>query len=139
MNQKLIVAWIAVFVVWMGGSFLVHGMILHSEYANLPGLMRTEADANARFQWMIAAHAVLSAAFVWIYSRGVEDKPALPQGMRFGLAVALVSNVPIYLIHYVVQPMPGMLVFEQMAYGVVLMVVLGVVAAILIKPASRAA
>jgi len=32
------------------------------------------------------------------------------QGIRFGIAVALLTVVPTYLIYYVVQPMPRSLV-----------------------------
>ncbi len=30
-------------------------------------------------------------AFVWIYQRGTEDKPWVQQGLRFGIAIALVA------------------------------------------------
>jgi hypothetical protein len=39
--------------------------------------------------------------------RGVEAKPWVAQGERFGIAVALLTVWPTYLIYYVVQPMPG--------------------------------
>jgi len=42
---------------------------------------------------MILAHVILAGAFVWIYSRGVEAKPWLAQGFRFGLAIALPTRV----------------------------------------------
>jgi hypothetical protein len=44
----------------------------------------------------------MAGAFVWIYSRGVADAPWVPQGLRFGLAVALLTVVPTYTIYYVV-------------------------------------
>ena len=78
---------------------------------------------------MILAHVLLSGAFVWIYARGVEAKPWLPQGVRFGVAIALLTIVPTYLIYYVVQPMPGMLVVKQIVFDGILIVVLGIVAA----------
>jgi len=139
MRKQLIVAWVAVFALWMGGSLLVHGVLLHADYANLPGLMRGEAETQAHMPLMLLAHVLLAGAFVWIYSRGVEDKPAIPQGLRFGFAVALVSNVPIYVIHYVVQPFPAALVIKQVLYGLVLMMILGVAASAMIKPPRRAA
>lgn len=48
------------------------------------------------------AHVIMAGAFVWIYSRGVADAPWVPQGLRFGLAVALLTVVPTYTIYYVV-------------------------------------
>jgi hypothetical protein len=41
----------------------------------------------------------LSGAFVWICARGVEAKPWLAQGVRFGVAVALLTIVPTYMIY----------------------------------------
>jgi hypothetical protein len=78
---------------------------------------------------MILAHVIMSGAFVWIYSRGVEATPWLGQGLRFGLAIACMATMPMYLIYYVVQPMPGQLVVKQILFDGVLVVVLGVIAA----------
>src|ERR1700729_3904465 len=94
MNKKFTVAWIVVLVAWFLGSFLVHGVLLNSDYMQLPNLFRTEADAQKYFPLMILAHVMLSGAFVWIYARGTEPKPWMAQGVRFGIAVALLTTVP---------------------------------------------
>ena len=75
---------------------------------------------------------------MWIYSRGAEDKPWLAQGLRFGLAVALLTIVPTYLIYYVVQPMPGMTVVRQIIFDGVLLLVLGVLVAFVYRSQERA-
>ena len=133
MKGKFLLGWVVVFVVWMAGSFVVHGMILHDDYGQLPNLFRTEADSQQHFPLMILAHVIMAGAFVWIYSRGVEAKPWPAQGVRFGVAVALLTVVPTYTIYYVVQPMPGALVVKQMVYEGILIVILGVVAAFLYR------
>jgi hypothetical protein len=76
----------------------------------------------------------MSGAFVWIYRQGREDKPTVAQGLRFGIAVALMTVVPTYMIYYVVQPMPGAMVVKQIVYDSVLLLILGVVAALLMQP-----
>ena len=129
MNRTFLLAWLAVFIGWMVGSFLVHGTLLHDDYSRLPYLFRPEAEAQGYFPWMLLAHAIMAAAFVWIYSRGVEATRWPPQGARFGLAVALLGVVPTYLIYYVVQPLPGSLVVKQILYDGILVVLLGVLAA----------
>jgi hypothetical protein len=128
-NRKFVFAWVAVFLVWMFGSFLVHGTLLRNDYAQLPNLFRPEAEAATYFPLMILAHVILAAAFVWIYSRGVEDAPWVPQGLRFGVAVACLTVIPTYTIYYVVQPMPGVLVGKQMVFDGILVIILGGVAA----------
>jgi hypothetical protein len=139
MNRKFIVAWIVLFVAWFFGSFVVHGVLLHSDYLQIAGLFRTEADEQQHFPLMIVAHVIMSGAFVWIYTRGVEAKPWVSQGVRFGVAVALLTIVPTYLIYYVIQPMPGVLVVKQIVFDGILMVILGAVAAWLYRDKAAAA
>ena len=136
MNKKFFIAWAVIFIAWMVGSFVVHGVLLHDDYAKLPGLFRPETEAQQYFPLMILAHVVMAGAFVWIYARGVEVKPWLAQGIRFGIAVALLGVVPTYMIYYVVQPMPGMHVVKQIVFDGILVTMLGVLAAFLYRPAS---
>jgi hypothetical protein len=133
MNGKFLVSWVVLFVAWMMGSFVVHGTLLHEDYARLPNLFRSESEAQHHFPLMLLAHAILSGAFVWIYSRGVEDVPWLAQGLRFGLAVALLTTVPTYMIYYVVQPMPGSTVLKQIVFSGILAVLLGLLVAFLYR------
>lgn len=138
MTKRFFVAWIAMFVAWMVESFVVHAGLLSADYAKLPGLFRSAADSQQYFGWMIVAHVLIAGAFVWIYARGVEaDKPWLAQGLRFGLAVALLGVVPTYLIYYAVQPMPGALVVKQVVFDGVGVVVMGIVVAWLLRPRSE--
>ncbi len=140
MNRKLWLAWLVVFIAWMVGSFIVHGTLLHGDYAQLPNLFRGEADAQPHFPLMILAHVMLAGAFVWIYSRGVEAAPWLGQGLRYGLAVAFLTVIPTYVIYYVVQPMPSTMVVKQIVYDTILLLALGALAAFLIRgPAGRSA
>ena len=136
MNKKFFVAWALMFMVWMIGSFIVHGTLLEPEYKQLPNLFRQDADAQQYFPLMILAHVILAGALVWIYARGAEAKPWLAQGLRFGLAIALLTVVPTYTIYYVVQPMPGMLVVKQLVFDGMLMLMLGAAVAFLYRRAD---
>ena len=140
MNKRFFIAWVVVFVVWFLGSYVVHGLLLHDDYMRLSNLFRSEADSMQYFPLMILAHIIMSGAFAWIYSRGVEDLPWLAQGVRYGLAIALLAVLPTYLIYYVVQPMPGATVVKQVVYDSILIVVLGVIVAYIYRMApGRAA
>ena len=129
MNRKFVIAWVVVFIAWFIGSYIVHGVLLNGDYMALSMLFRTPADSQKYFPLMILAHLLLSGAFAWIYARGVESKPWVAQGVRFGIAVALLTTVPTYLIYYCVQPMPGELVVKQIIFDGILMVALGVLVA----------
>ena len=137
MDKKFFIAWVAIFVAWMAGSFVVHGVLLHDDYTKLSGLFRPEAEARPYFPLMVLAHIILVGAFVWIYSRGVEAAPWLPQGLRFGAAVALLTVVPTYMIYYVVQPMPGNVVVKQIVFDGILMLILGVITALIYRRPAR--
>ena len=138
MNKRFVTAWVVVFIAWMAGSFLVHGMLLHDDYMTLPNLFRPEEEAQQYFPLMLLAHVILAGAFVWIYSRGVEDTPWMGQGIRFGLAVALLTVVPTYIIYHVVQPIPGQIAVKQIVFAGMLTVALGVLVAFLYRGAPRA-
>lgn len=67
---------------------------------------------------------LLAGAPVWIYRRGLTPGAAwAPQGLRFGIAVILLTIVPTCLICCCVQPLPGAMVGRQILFdgiGVVL-------------------
>ena len=86
---------------------------------------------------MIAAHVMMAGAFTWIYARGVENRPWLGQGLRFGLAVALLCVIPIYTMYYVVQPMPGMLAVKQIVSDTIATLALGAIVAFLYRGQGR--
>jgi hypothetical protein len=114
---------------------VVHGVILGDDYM-ATGLMRPEAEASKLMHLMILAHVLMAGAFTWIYARGVENKPWLGQGLRFGLAVAVLF-VPIYIIYYVVQPTPGALAAKQIVLDGILTLILGAAVAFLYRGQGR--
>ena len=136
MNKKFLVAWLVMFVLYMAGGILVHGVILEADYA-ATGLMRPEGEAEKLMHLMILAHVLLAGAFTWIYARGVENKPWLGQGLRYGLAVACLAVIPIYIIYYVVQPVPGALACKQIVLDTILTLILGAVVAFLYRGQGR--
>jgi hypothetical protein len=136
MSKNFIIGWIVVFVAWMLGSFVIHGGLLQADYAQLSTLFRPEAEAEQYFPWMVLAHIMLAGSFVWIYSRGVEAAPWVGQGIRYGIAVALLAVVPMYLIYYAVQPMPFAVVVKQIIFDSVLVVILGLIVAFVYRQSA---
>ena len=137
MNKQFFIGWIVLFVAWMAGSFVVHGTLLHDDYLKLANMFRPEADAQKYFPLMLLAHVILAGAFVWIYARGVEAKPWLPQGIRYGVAIALLTILPTYIIYYAVQPMPSSLVIKQIVFDGILMLILGAIVAFVYREPAR--
>ncbi len=137
MNKKFFIAWLVVFIAWMAGDFLIHGPLLNSDYMQLAKIYRTQEETRTYFPWMILAHVLQAGAFTWIYARGTEAKPWVAQGMRYGVAVALLAMVPGYLIYYVVQPLTGELVTKQIIFSSILMIILGIIVARFYRQSDR--
>lgn len=139
MNKKFLLTWVAVFVVWFLGSYLVHGVLLSHDYGLLPALFRSMEDQQKHFWALLLAHVIFAGAFVWIYARGAESKPWLQQGVRFGLAITLLAIVPTYLIYFAVQPMPGAVVLKQIVLDGIVTIIVAAVAAWMYRSAPARA
>ncbi len=129
MGKKFIVSVVAMFLVSMVLGFVVHGVLLGADYKALPNLMRPESEQGQYSPFMIIAHVLMAVGFTWIYLRGREDKPWLGQGARFGIAVAVLSTIPLYLIYHAVCPFPLSLVVKQIVFDTIGIVLMGVVVA----------
>ena len=127
--KTFVVAWIVAFVVWMFGSFVVHGVLLAGDYRALPALFRNEADGAAHFPFLLFAHAVASGALAWIYGRGVQTRPWVGQGVRFGFAAACLLPIYMYLVYFAVQPMPPALVVRQVIFDTLVVVLVSLAVA----------
>ena len=133
MDKKFLISTAAVFVVWMIGSFLVHGLWLGTSYEALGDMMRPAEEQEALFHFMLIAHVLMAGAFVWIYQRGNEDKPWLQQGLRFGIAIALMAPIPTFMIYYSVQKTPAALAISQSVGDSVVVIAVALVAAFVNK------
>jgi hypothetical protein len=134
--KKMGLTIIVVFLVFTALSFVIHGVLLQPLYQQTPQLLRAEQDAQQHMIFMLLGFLVFSVAFVWIYGRGLEVKPWLGQGLRYGLAMWLIASVSRYLIYFAIQPWSGAVVALQIGLELIMMLLLGItVAALYRKPA----
>ncbi len=136
MNKKFIISWIVAFVVWTAGGFVVHVLWLSGDYEKLANLARPEEAQEALMHFMLLAHVLMAGAFVWIYQRGNENKPWMEQGLRYGIAIALLAPIPTYMMYYVVQPTSGMLTIKQLTADSVVVILVALIVAFLNKPTA---
>jgi len=130
MNKKFMISFVVMFVMAMLFGMLIHGMLLHDDYRKLGSLMRSEAESQKLFGLMIFAHVLIALGFTWIYLKGKEaTRPWLGQGLRYGIAVAVMMTIPTYLIYYVVMPFPSDLVAQQMVFDTISLIAMGIVLA----------
>jgi len=129
MLPKFALSVLIALVLSLGLGYVFHGLLLKPDYAALPSLFRTATDQQAHFVYMLIAQAMTAVGFTWIYRQGREAKPFLAQGLRFGLAIAVLMTVPTLLVYYAVQPMPGLLVVKQIVCDVITVLAMGVAVA----------
>lgn len=132
MNKTFVVSVVVIFVLSMLSGFVVHGTLLAPDYTQLAtmGVFRTPSGAEPLLGYMLAANVIFAIGFTWVYRMGRENRPWLGQGVRFGLAIAVLSTIPTYLIYYVVTPLPSDVVAKQIVFDSIVMVVLGIAAAL---------
>lgn len=119
-------------------TLLIHAVLLADDYAAVSALYRDALDGRRHFPWLLLGHALLGYAMTWIFAQGfARDRAGLAQGLRFGLAMALLVTVPGALVAYGVQPLPPALVLQQVLYGSLAMLLLGTLLAWL-QPRRRA-
>jgi hypothetical protein len=134
MSKKFWISAIVTTVLLFALGFLVHSLILAGDYKPLMGgVMRTEDSAMSLFHFMFLAHIIMGFAAAWIYGQGVGEGAWLGQGVRFGIAIAAVSSIPLFMIFYVVHPMPGMLALKQIVFDTISWVIVGIVLAFINK------
>ena len=132
MGGRFWISGVVMSVLFLMSGFVVHGVLLHNDYAQLPNLLRPEAEAQGYFMWMLLADVLMGFGFTWIFLKGREPgRPAVGQGLRFGIAIAVLMTIPMYLIYYAVQPWPGAVVVKQIIYDVISVLVMGVVVALI--------
>jgi|SRR5579864_183522 len=132
--SRLILAIVVVFIATSALGTLIHAYLLAGDYASV-GSSLYRAQADLKLPLIFVSNLAFAIGAVWIYSHGVEDKPWIGQGFRFGIALWLVVAVPSFLVSYAVQPVPEMLVAKQLAYEFVNKVLLGIVTAAMVRKA----
>ena len=133
MNKtRLILTMIVIFVLANFLGFFVHAIWLLPDYklvvSQNPTLFRPEGQE--KMVPIVLAYISFAIASVWIYAHGVQNKPLLLQGVRFGILMWLVLTIPSFFIAYATQPIPFLLMSEQVLSELVAKILLGLVTAL---------
>lgn len=133
MNMKrLVLTIIVVFVVANFTGFFIHAIWLRQDYMPIAQHYRPEGQEKMLF--IILAYLSFAIGSVIVYAKGVENKPWLGQGIRFGILMWLVLTVPSFFIAYAVQPVPTILMAKQVLCEGVDKILLGIITAALYRP-----
>jgi hypothetical protein len=131
-TKKLLLTIIVVFVVANLTGFLIHAVLLRPDYLPIAEHYRPMGEEKMAF--IILAYLSFAIGSVWVYAKGVENKPWLGQGIRFGIALWLILAIPSFFIAYAVQPVPMTLMVKQVLFEGVDKILIGVITAALYRP-----
>jgi archaellum biogenesis protein FlaJ (TadC family) len=132
--KRTIFAVLVGFVVQLGGLFLIHSVLLRQDYVDTAALWRPHEAQVMRAWAMLLAVLIYVVGAVLVYMRGVERKPWIGQGIRFGILLALVVVVYSSLSAWVILPIPHMLAVKWIVSESLLSVVFGLAVAGICQP-----
>lgn len=130
--KKLVLTIIVIFVIANLTGFFIHAILLAPDYMAVKEHYRPEGQEKMLF--ICLAYLAFAVGSVIVYAKGVENKPWLGQGLRFGILMWLVLTVPSFFIAYAVQPVPTMLLVKQVLFEGVDKLLLGAITAALYRP-----
>jgi hypothetical protein len=127
--KKFLPAVLVGYILMLALGYVLHEILLHPDYLATQDVWRAH-DVFVKKIWVMwVGQLIFVAFFVWVYTRGVENKPWIAQGVRYGIVMTFIVVVPAACTQYAVLPIPYPLALKWMAAGGLQMVVLGLVTA----------
>ncbi len=127
--KKFLAAVVVGYIILMGLGYLIHKIWLMPVYQQYATMWRLEEVMRHKMWINWVGQLLFTVVFAWVYTRGVEDKPWVAQGVRYGMAMTLLVVIPAVCTEYVVYPIPYTLALKWMLAGAVQLLVLGVIVA----------
>lgn len=131
--KRFLLASVVLYILVVMLGFGIHEGILGNDYRQLPHMFRPQPGGEAYMGYMFLSYLPYVLGVVWIYSMGVQRKPWVGQGVRFGIALWAVTWFHTYLVYFSLQPWPGELVAKQIGLSMVSAVLQGIAVAAVYK------
>ena len=132
MKQRFWTAAAAAILLGLALDLLIFQVLLGSVYEREPSLHPPLAGPWPK---IVAAAALFGWAFTWLYSKGVSQAAWLGQGLRFGLAVGILSHGALGLLAAtMLEHQTETIVVGGIAGGILRDVVLGVTVSYIMRP-----
>lgn len=129
-TKKFIITSLIVFVVYEILNYLIHSVFLMGAYQATMNLWR--ADMNSMMWIMWLGDLVKAFVFVYIFTKGIEGKGWM-EGLRYGFWIGLYVSIGMGLGTYVTQPFPFSLALQWFIFGIIQLMICGIVAALVYK------
>lgn len=134
--KKCILGTVVVFVVLAGLGYVIHEMWLGPDYEAVQKEHNTFRDAEqsqAKMWIHFLGLFFFSSMFVYVYSKGVENKPWLQQGLCYAAVIWFMVSAPAAMYQNVFYRVPAALAMKWMASSAVEMLIAGLIVAAIYK------
>jgi hypothetical protein len=115
-----IVIWVLCFIL----DWIIHGGILMGYYTATAEHWLAESEMGARMWAMILGQLLFALLFCAIYTKGIREG-GLAEGIRYGLWIGILLNLPVYFTRWSVEALPGAYLFLSSLFGFIATVILG--------------
>ena len=134
--KRFLVASLVVYVVVQAMDFVVNTVFMKSANESLKSLWRPDMMSRMWVMYLVGALAAL--LFTYVFIKGREGK-GISEGVRFGIIIWLFVNVPWGASMWVLLPIPYMIIFRGLLFGLLEMLVAGILVAVIYKPLAAPA
>ena len=134
-TKRWLLASLGVYIAHQILDAIIHGVILAGKYEETASVWRPDMESKMYIMWITAA--IFSLLFVYIFSKGYEEK-GIAEGARYGLWMGLFFSIPMAYGSYATLDIPYSLAFSWWTLGTIKIIICGIVAALLYKPVSVA-
>lgn len=134
--KKVLIGFVAVYVVMNVMDFLVHGVLLASAYQATANLWRPDMQSLMWIYYVISL--VGSFFFSFIFSKGYEGK-GIAEGARYGLYIGIWMSIGMAYGTYGMIAIPYAMAMQWFLYGIVEYVICGIVLALVFGKKQEAA
>jgi uncharacterized PurR-regulated membrane protein YhhQ (DUF165 family) len=136
MNWKRFwVASLVTYVVVQAMDFVVNEVFMKSANESLKSLWRP--DMTSRMWVMYVVGVLVALLFTYIFIKGREGK-GIAEGVRYGIIIWLFVSVPMSVGMWVLLPIPFMMIIRWMLFGLLEMLIAGILVAVIYKPLAPA-
>src|SRR5262245_61974908 len=130
---RLILAVLALFVLWEASDIVIHGVILGKTYAALPDVFRpVEGEGKMNMPLLMLVVLAQAAVFTKIYAWLVSPKNVLT-GVVFGLLWGVGHGVGMGYAMYATQPIPASMASTMCLGAIVQGILGGIVVAMIVQ------
>ena len=130
MMKKIIIAVIAIFIVWSALDFIIHWLILKSSYEETSHLWRSQEEMKNVLMFIVTL--LVSIFFVLIYAYLIKDR-SMTTGLKYGLLFGLAAGISMGYGTYSYSPIPYHMALTWFLGTIVEYVVAGLLVGLIVK------